>query len=134
MRYSLFLFFFLGQHYYCEETHHLQHLLNFKVKRNQRTVLDFPILHRDQHHISNDLKIINSTKNSKIFFCPSTQVNYWNLRIFNLIFGAKIQISHYSKSQIFVQKFNFDKTPTFSRVFHPNFFHNFTREIKVVNS
>ena len=30
--------------------------------------------------------------------------------------------SHYYKSQIFVQKFNFDKTPTFSRVFHPNFF------------
>ena len=29
-------------------------------------------------------------------------------------------ISHYSKSQIFVQKF--DKTPTFSQVFHPNFF------------
>ena len=29
---------------------------------------------------------------------------------------------HYSKSQSFVQKFNFDKTPTFSRVFHPNFF------------
>ena len=27
----------------------------------------------------------------------------------------------YSKSQIFVQKFNFDKTPTFSRVFHPIF-------------
>ena len=25
---------------------------------------------------------------------------------------------HYSKSQIFVQKFKFDKTPTFSRVFH----------------
>ena len=34
-------------------------------------------------------------------------------------------ISHYSKSQIFVQKFNFDKTPTFSRVFHPNFFWQF---------
>ena len=31
-------------------------------------------------------------------------------------------LTHYSKSQIFVQKFNFDKTPTFSRVFHPNFF------------
>ena len=30
--------------------------------------------------------------------------------------------SHYSKSQIFVQNFNLDKTPTFSRVFHPNFF------------
>ena len=26
------------------------------------------------------------------------------------------------KSQIFVQKSNFDKTPTFSRVFHPKFF------------
>ena len=33
--------------------------------------------------------------------------------------------SHYSKSQIFVQKFNFDKTPIFSRVFHPNFFWQF---------
>ena len=33
--------------------------------------------------------------------------------------------THYSKSQIFVQKFNFDKTPTFSRVFHPNFFWQF---------
>jgi len=30
--------------------------------------------------------------------------------------------SHYSKSQIFVQKFNFDETPTFSKVFPPNFF------------
>ena len=29
--------------------------------------------------------------------------------------------SHYSKSQIFVQKFNFDKTPTFSR-FSPKIF------------
>jgi len=42
--------------------------------------------------------------------------------------------SHYWKSQILVQKFNFDKTPTFSRVFHPIFFDNFSREIKVVNS
>ena len=30
--------------------------------------------------------------------------------------------TRYSKSQIFVQKFNFDKTPTFSRVFDHNFF------------
>ena len=30
--------------------------------------------------------------------------------------------SHYSKNQIFVQKFNFDKTPTCSRVFHHKFF------------
>ena len=33
--------------------------------------------------------------------------------------------THYSKSQILVQKFNFDKTPTFSRVFHPKFFWQF---------
>ena len=45
-------------------------------------------------------------------------------------------LAHYSKSQIFVQKFNFDKkNPTFSRVFPPKFFFdNFSREIKVVNS
>ena len=48
--------------------------------------------------------------------------------------GKDVQ-THYSKSQIFVQKSKFDKTPTFSRVFHPNFFFgNFSREIKVVNS
>ena len=41
--------------------------------------------------------------------------------------------SYYSKS-LFVQKFNFDKSPTFSRVFHPEYFDNFFREIKVVNS
>ena len=29
--------------------------------------------------------------------------------------------AHYSKSQIFVQKFNFDKTPTITQDFHPNF-------------
>ena len=33
--------------------------------------------------------------------------------------------SHYSKSQIFVQKLNFDKTLTFSRVFHQIFFWQF---------
>ena len=33
--------------------------------------------------------------------------------------------AHYSKSQFFVQKFNFDKTPTFSRIFHPIFFRQF---------
>ena len=30
--------------------------------------------------------------------------------------------THHSKSQILVQKFNFDKTPTFSRVFPPKCF------------
>ena len=38
--------------------------------------------------------------------------------------------SHYSKSHIFVPKLNFDKTATFSRVFHPKT-RQFSREIKV---
>ena len=33
-----------------------------------------------------------------------------------------VSFSHYSKSQIFVQKFNFDQTTTFSRVFTQFFF------------
>ena len=42
-------------------------------------------------------------------------------------FFFSIRHTHYSKSQIFVQKFNSDKTknPTFSRVFHPYFFWQF---------
>ena len=39
---------------------------------------------------------------------------------------VEIATTQYSKSHIFVQKFNFDKTPTFSRVFHPNFFWQFS--------
>ena len=39
---------------------------------------------------------------------------------------------HYSKSKIFVQKFNFDKTPTFSRVNF--FFDKYNREKKVVKN
>ena len=42
-------------------------------------------------------------------------------------------LAHHSKSQSFVQTFNFDKNPAFSRVFF-FFFDNFSREIKVVNS
>ena len=38
--------------------------------------------------------------------------------------------THYLKSQIFVQKFNFDKTPTFSRVFDPKN-RQFSRKMKV---
>ena len=34
-------------------------------------------------------------------------------------------LTHNSKSQIFVQKFNFNKPPTFSRVFNQNFFWQF---------
>ena len=40
-------------------------------------------------------------------------------------FSRNLCLAHYSKSQIFVQKFNFDKTTTFSRVFHPKFFWQF---------
>ena len=39
-----------------------------------------------------------------------------------LIFEKKAILPHYSKSQIFAQKFNFDQKPTFSRVFHSSFF------------
>ena len=35
---------------------------------------------------------------------------------------SKMTKPHYSKSQIFVQKFHFDKRSTFSRLFHPKFF------------
>ena len=50
------------------------------------------------------------------------------MKIGSVLFSQKkrrsfvFTFSHYSKSQILVQKFKFDKTPTFSRVFHPNFF------------
>ena len=42
--------------------------------------------------------------------------------------------SHYSKSQISVQKFNFDIPQHFHKIFLSNFFDNFPREIKVVKS
>ena len=41
--------------------------------------------------------------------------------------------AHYSKSQIFVQKFNFDKNQHFHEFFAQTFFDNFSREIKAVN-
>ena len=43
-------------------------------------------------------------------------------QVANMKIETLVRITHYSKSQIFVQKFNFDKTPTFLRVFHPKFF------------
>ena len=36
-------------------------------------------------------------------------------------YGNQLSYTPFEKSNL-VQKFNFDKTPTFSRVFHPNFF------------
>ena len=52
---------------------------------------------------------------------PFTNENCMSATKISLSFNL-VKRTHYSKSQIFVQKFNFDKTPTFSRVFHPNFF------------
>ena len=49
----------------------------------------------------------------------------WNRDMIFISRSKLLSSAHYSKSQIFVQKFNFDKTPTFSRVFHPNFFWQF---------
>ena len=46
-----------------------------------------------------------------------------------------VSSSHYYKSQIFVQKFNFDNNPRhFHEFFSPQKIYNFSREIKVVNS
>merc|ERR1712049_89480 len=64
---------------------------------------------------------------------PFTNENCMSATKISLSFNL-VKRSHYSTSQIFVQKFNFDKTPTISRVFHQIFFDNFSREIKVVNS
>ena len=51
------------------------------------------------------------------------------------------KIKNYAQSNHTIRKVKFlyknsilTKTPTFSRVFHPIFFDNFSREIKVVNS
>ena len=57
---------------------------------------------------------------------PSTVCIHLSIILIGMVnFAAQFFIwnkTHYSKSQSFVQKFNFDKTPTFSRVFHPKFF------------
>ena len=57
------------------------------------------------------------------------QPNYVSIFFFCVqrleLYDNDVYIAHYSKSQIFVQKFNFDKTTTFSRVFHPNCFWQF---------
>ena len=86
-----------------------------------------------------NLTKVNLKKNAKIIVkvCLHSHFNLTNFSKKNhnstnyKDFGISIQNlsglvgTHYSKSQIFVQKFNFDKTPTFSRVFHPNFFRQF---------
>ena len=78
-----------------------------------------------------NVKTIIAQFSDKIFKLLKKDVK-WNHSI-NIRIAKFFFFAHYSKSQIFVQKFTFDKTPTFSRVFHPNFFDNFSREIKVVN-
>ena len=65
------------------------------------------------------------------------RIDGWPARCWFFYVSAKLSnelISHYSKSQIFVQKFNFDKTPTFHEFFTQMFLDNFSGEIKVVNS
>ena len=51
-------------------------------------------------------------------------MNLKNNPIFFLSYekSAGLNLQHYSKSQILVQKFNFDKTPTLFTSFSPNFF------------
>ena len=58
------------------------------------------------------------------------------MKMISSFIGTILNFTHYWKSQIFVQKFNFDKTQTFvhfHEFFTQIFFDNFSREIKVVN-
>ena len=67
--------------------------------------------------------------------CFKREKTHWLFSHLSECGGKEVIFAHYSKSQIFVQRFNFDKTiqfsreikvvnnpPTFSRVFHPKFF------------
>ena len=56
--------------------------------------------------------LVTMITNDHFFFKRAAEIK-------NLLHFVK---AHYSKSQIFVQKFNFDNIPTFSRVFHLKFF------------
>ena len=51
--------------------------------------------------------------------CYQYRLPCWKSHSWKAKFSTTFLKSHFSKSQIFVQKFNFDKTPTFSRIFHP---------------
>ena len=51
--------------------------------------------------------------------------NFWRKNSQKPFLEFALPILHYSKSQIFVKKFNFDKTPTFWRVLHPIFWQFF---------
>ena len=61
----------------------------------------------------------------KVLFSFYLFVHVFPIRICLTFLFSCLTSSHYSKSQIFVQKFNFDKTPTFLQVFQPNFFWQF---------
>ena len=52
--------------------------------------------------------------------------NYHKTREIDVFIASFAIVSHCSKSQIFVQKFNFDNNPIFSRVFHPFFWQFFS--------
>ena len=79
-------------------------------------------------------KCVKCHKSQLLQYCERSELRFDNkLSIFEFsrqkLKSAILPIvpifAHYSKSQIFVQKFNFDKTPTISRDFHPNFFGQF---------
>ena len=87
------------------------------------TLKDFQA--RTQIGILNLINVMGSIQAVGVLIQNPTKVSFYFRFLVLLKFNRnkfKYLNTHYSKSQIFVQKFNFDKTPTFSRVFHPNFF------------
>ena len=86
----------------------------------------FPSTFRNQQvqiNRENRLKIVKEVKAGKLVKKGKNNFDISSLK--DLITFIAKQGPHYSKSQIFVQKFNFDKTSTFSRVFHQKHFWQF---------
>ena len=75
----------------------------------------------------------STTKKDLLAYLERITLYCHQLNITSRVRNTKKSPNTLFEKSSFVQKFNFDKTPTFSRVFH-HFFNNFSREIKVVNS
>ena len=95
------------------------HLFFFPLENNILFVTQFVILVLDMRHWQKTWSF-----SLLLFFNHRKSINSDPL-------GNMHHHSHYSKSQIFVQKFNFDKTPTFSRVYHPNKIDHFLGKSKL---
>ena len=125
-------------------------LLKFCEKLNSTNVMEFFFQRKNKFPKSRWIHSPNKTKRAPIDWNTVTNCNNTTCSK-----SCPRPFSHYSKSQIFVQKFNFDKTPnifmsfspknflttflmksklstakkskttTFSRVFYPIFFDNF---------